>query len=952
VIAAAGLLERERELEALRSAVSQTGRGDGALVLVQGAAGTGKSRLLEVAGELAQTAGLHPAAARGSSLEADFAFGIAVALLEPMVRDLSRSERRATFTGAATLSASLFDDPAAAEASSGAHGVHSLFHGLYWLAARLAARTGGLAVLVDDAHWCDHASLQWLAYLGRRLPGLPIAVVLASREDPEETAAAAWRELASNPLAVPVRPGPLSDEAVATLVRARLAPEADPEFCLACAHVTAGNPFLTHALLTELEAEGLAPFAANADRLERLAPEAVLQTVVTRLARLPRGSIELARAAAVLGDETPLRHCATVARLELPVAERAADALARAGILRSGSMLTYEHPLIRSAIETEIPAFALARAHLDAAQVLHGERAATELIAAHLLAAASGGGEAWAVAVLREAARRALARGEPQIGSGFLDRALQEPPRPELLGAVLVELGRAQAAAADPAAVETLERALMHVEDPTDRTALYRLLGDLFVARGEPHPAVEAYDRGIAELGENELGARELRAARAVVQTLSPGGVGEALAHAAVIAAHRGETPGERALLAQLAAHKTLTGAPRDEVRTLALRAWRDGQLLLDEGPDGQLWSLVTGALTWSDWHRHAVEIFDAVLAEAQRQGSVLAFATASYCRGGVQYRRGQIDDAITDLELALAAREDGWGSYIGAALSLLALCLAARGDVTVGTDALPSLEDPRWAQTVERLTVLEGRAGFSLATGHNQTALKEYVALGELCEGPFAITCPVLFPWHSGAALAALRLGDTGRARELLDAGMPIAQRVGAPSAIGRLRWIEGLLEGGEPGLGLMREAVELLDRHEPTLEHLRALVELGAALRRANRRAEAREPLQRARELATLQGATALASRATSELRATGARPRRIMLTGADALTGSERRVAELAATGRSNREIAEMLFVTVKAVEFHLGNAYRKLDVKGRRELADALAGTSSTTPAAAR
>ena len=137
------------------------------------------------------------------------------------------------------------------------------------------------------------------------------------------------------------------------------------------------------------------------------------------------------------------------------------------------------------------------------------------------------------------------------------------------------------------------------------------------------------------------------------------------------------------------------------------------------------------------------------------------------------------------------------------------------------------------------------------------------------------------------------------------------------------------------------MCDAVDLLDANEPTLDQIGALVRLGAALRRANRRAHARKPLERARELSTLGGANALAERVADDLRATGARPRRIMLSGPDSLTASERRGAELAAGGSSNREIAETLFVTVKAVEFHLANTYRKLTIQGRRELASALA-----------
>jgi DNA-binding CsgD family transcriptional regulator len=120
-----------------------------------------------------------------------------------------------------------------------------------------------------------------------------------------------------------------------------------------------------------------------------------------------------------------------------------------------------------------------------------------------------------------------------------------------------------------------------------------------------------------------------------------------------------------------------------------------------------------------------------------------------------------------------------------------------------------------------------------------------------------------------------------------------------------------------------------------------VRALVDLGAALRRTNQRAAAREPLQRADDLAREGGAQTLRERARTELQATGARPRReALLSGPASLTPSERRIAELAATGQSNREIALALFVTPKTVEYHLRNVYRKLDIATRRELTTAL------------
>jgi DNA-binding CsgD family transcriptional regulator len=187
---------------------------------------------------------------------------------------------------------------------------------------------------------------------------------------------------------------------------------------------------------------------------------------------------------------------------------------------------------------------------------------------------------------------------------------------------------------------------------------------------------------------------------------------------------------------------------------------------------------------------------------------------------------------------------------------------------------------------------------------------------------------------------LALLQLGRRDEAGPLAEEEVELARAWGAPRALGAALRVAGLVEGGERGLALLEEAVEVLNESPAKLEDAKARTELGAALRRANRRTEAREQLRQGLELATICGAGSLAARAESELLATGARPRRIALSGVASLTPSERRVAELAAEGPTNREIAQALFVTQRTVEVHLTSIYRKLGISSRSQLADAL------------
>jgi DNA-binding CsgD family transcriptional regulator len=198
----------------------------------------------------------------------------------------------------------------------------------------------------------------------------------------------------------------------------------------------------------------------------------------------------------------------------------------------------------------------------------------------------------------------------------------------------------------------------------------------------------------------------------------------------------------------------------------------------------------------------------------------------------------------------------------------------------------------------------------------------------------------PAYSAWRSLAAVSKLRLGDDREAHRLATEELELAERVGAGRAIGIALRARGLAAGGTDGLADLERAVDELSQSGAYLEHARALADLGGALRRGNRRSDAREPLQTSIEMARACGAIPLAELAHQELRATGARPRRLEFSGVEALTARERQIAELAAHGRSNPEIAQSLFVTRRTVETHLTSVYRKLDIESREELAEAL------------
>jgi hypothetical protein len=224
-----------------------------------GEAGLGKTRLLEAVRGLAEEAGLRVFAARGAELESSFPFGLVRQLLEPPLAQLGDGDREAAFEGAAGLARGLFEHPEleARPVAGDAAGFAAL-HGLYWLVANLADH-GPVALLVDDAHWADPASLRFVEYLARRVSGLPVALVVAVRSGEPAAVEERLLGLESSAVASVLQPPPFSARAVGRRVRERLGAEPDEAFSRACLDATGGNPLFLEELLRELEARDVEP---------------------------------------------------------------------------------------------------------------------------------------------------------------------------------------------------------------------------------------------------------------------------------------------------------------------------------------------------------------------------------------------------------------------------------------------------------------------------------------------------------------------------------------------------------------------------------------------------------------------------------------------------------------------------------------------------------------------
>ena len=933
------MLERSRELELLGDVLNRTAAGQGQVVVIEAAAGIGKTSLLRAALQSAGDAGFTCLRARATELERDFAFGMVRQLLEPTVARATGAEEERLFAGAAALSRPLFG--AGVSPGSAIDGSFSMLHGLYWLLNNLADE-GPVALAVDDVQWSDAESLRFLNYLAPRIDGLALAVIATTRSGDAITPDMA--RLAASPETTVLRPVPLSREAARTLCQRRLGAEVADEFAAACHEATAGNPFLLEALLRDARDQALPTDAGAAARVRRIGPAAVAQAVLLRLAAAPPAATAVVRALAILGDGAGTAEAAGLAGLGEEEVARAADLLVALAILAPGERLEFAHPIVRESVYADIGARERAQAHARAAALLAAAGAREERIAAQA-AATEPAGDPERVELLRRVAADALRRGAPNAAVAWLARALAEPPTEAARPGVLVELGSAEVRIGAAAAIEHLSEALSVVQGPVLLERSVRQLALALTMSGRPDRAVAAIEETIEAVeGSDRERALLLEAERQ--------------AHAEQISLEQrplptrrldrhanlpGETPGERLVLATIAHEQARSSESATEAAAHLERALAGGRLLDDQALDiAGLYYHLLAALVPTD----ALDVVEACaemgIEHARKRASIPATAFATGWRGWVALHRGAIANAEADARTAVDLLTSH-GITLGRVTSL-GLLIRAQIEAGELDDAAQTLRGSGYEQdipaTITGNFLLEARALLRIEQGRTREGVEDLREFSHRYMHTGACS-PLGTRWRSHLALALAALGDQDEARELAATDLVRARRWGAATGIGMALRAVALVEGGDEAIPRLREAVEVLAQAPGQLEHARALVDLGAALRRGNQRADARGTLQDALALAERGGARALAERARTELRAAGGRSSDPLASGIDQLTASERRVAELAAEGRSNPEIAQALFVTRKTVETHLGHIYRKLDIAGRGQLAGALA-----------
>ena len=931
--ASSALRERERELAALREGLDRACAGAGTLLLVAGPAGVGKTVLVREAHEAALQAGVVPLKARGAELERPFAFGIVRQLLEPVIGDTADP-----FAGAAGPAARLFE-PEERHSPDADVGFEAL-HSLYWLVVNLADHAP-LLVSVDDCQWVDRDSLRFLAYLAQRIEGLPVAMLLAGR--PPDAAAtdgeSLWAQVASRPEAGVLHPQPLSQSASVAMARDRLGADAAEEFCRACHRATGGNPLFLRELLSALDAAGVAPSSGAASDVQAVGPAAVGRFVLHRLATLGPAATELARAVAVLGDDSELELAARVSGLSEDSARAVADDLVRADIFARVERLGFVHPIVRAALYEDLAPGEREARHAAAADALAQDGASPERVSAHLLLTAATGDQA-RVETLRSAAAVAARRGAPGAAATRLRRALAESPGEQERIEISTELGRLELASMQfEAAEEHLRSVLASGGDPMVRAEAASTLGRCAIASGgrsaeaavealaslaeqlrplEPERSLElsselllvttAVPRVRAELAEQLPRFRDQAAGR-------PGFEAVARIHTALEQLLQG---GSAAAAVEDVEAALAAGLPAAAATTAAFLALRTLQL-------GERYDL-------------ALRLLDVALERARSEGHATRQGLIHGWRAAIALAQGSLQDAQVEAETGLLLVEKP--HFV--VLQLLSVTMV----VHVERGALPDAAE--LAGTGEALGIAEDRINVDdfliargrlrIAQGHVRDGVADLMWCGQRLEA-LGLRWPS--DWRAFAAPALASLGESETATKLAREQLTIARRVGAAGALGLSLRTAGLAIGGEEGLGLLEEAVSVLESSSARLELAHALASLGAELSRGGRRKEGRDAQRRAIQLADECGATALAERARTELHAGPGRRPRDELTGPGALTAAEWRVCRQVAEGATNREVAQALFVTEKTVERHLSSAYQKLGIRSRFQLPAAIA-----------
>ncbi len=813
---------------------------------------------------------------------------------------------------------------------------YSVSCALYRIAADAMADRP-LVIMLDDANACDVRTLRWIGFLLRRSTELPLVVVLAWQPGVVEQADAMFDDLTGIVPVTTIVLAPLAGQDVMILVERALGRSPDPSFAETCGLITGGNPLWLHGLLTSLR--DLPPDGSSVEHLRELGRQVVAGFVPGLLGELGGHGHEVAAAIAVLGS-TDVRTVGRFLGLPEPLVTSAVDALRRREVL-AAEELEFRHEDIAGAVVSALAPGRLAELRHRAAWVLNDEGRPAEEVAGQLLWLPELP-EAWMLRTLRQAAAAACRRGALGEAERYLTRVLDQVPGHP---ATLLELADVLVMTGPAADLSRLTEVVDQMANTGEKVRILCRLGLMAVAATWSEAV---FDRLGTILDEGENAPIDSELLSQVHAVLLIVGLGRQASTAQLLSRYRlpprqvPDTASGRLIAGVAAQAEMLAGECVRSTVDLARRA------LAPVSVAHATPALVaTAVLGLSGEPDEAMAALDRLVTTSAVDGALDVHAMALTTRAILLDHAGDLEEAHADARTALEVVERAVTPVEAApAFAIMASILLKLGDVAEAEEHLDRVGEPRFGWTYGPVMVM--RARVRRARGDLTGALDLLLECGRQLTSA-GVHNPVWAPWWLDAVCLLVRMGRRGEAAELAEFGAERARRWNTVEARGLSLMASGMVATGMMAAELLSAAVEELSGSSARPLHVRAVRLLGESRLSDGDVKGAREHLRTAVNLAIRLGERAAAAEARDLLVLAGGRMPRLGARPADALSGRERRVAELAAAGATNREIAEELFVTIRTVESHLSNAYRKLGVELRADLPTALGTSPRTTRA---
>ncbi|MDT0442553.1 helix-turn-helix transcriptional regulator [Streptomyces johnsoniae] len=963
------LLERAEELRSLEAMLASCHEGDGAFVLVEGGLGSGKSSLLRALRKGALGAGSTVLQARGTEFESGHPHGMVRQVLEHWLAMAGPAEREVMLSGHAAMAVPLLDHheglpPGGSDARQEEHVHRALLHLLTNLADERP-----LVLLLDDVHLADSASLRFLRYFGRHLLDRPIlccaTTSLPATDGGEHGAAPGTVQAFLAPAvlrAFTLRP--LSEDGVRAHLATALPGQLSHETVRAACAATAGNPFFLRELVSELAGARRAGRAPGPAHIAGIGPRTVARVVQRWSQHSPRrpvrASMSCVHALAVLGSAGSVAQLAEVAGVEPADAADAVDALREAGVIAQEVPLRFTAPIVRNAIYRHMPHSFRYRAHDAAAQSLFEEDAPPERIAEHLLHLPPAT-DGRAADVLVAAGRTALVKGDPVHALSLARRAAREDVPASMLPALLAVRGEAEHRTGHPHAARHLRQALELSTDSFERASIALHLGAALASDARCEEAAEVYRDAYGEVRTSHPSlARRLHAEHGWLGYCAPGTeeitaeISRELGVTASIGGAEG-LPTTAQYLALRATRALLGGEPGDKVIGLVEQALSHDISVREGGVGARVPWFLAFCLFACGRLPEAGKLLDNAIQQAEPSDADSDDLRA--LRSCVNLGRGLLSEAENDATATLERSGASDERNLGRPFAVLALTelLLLRNQADAAEHEFA--KHGGWEESrpggFRSLPLMIARGHLHSARGAGgddvQDCRRTLELLRETGSGASA------FSPAPGIVRRLHALGQKEEAHRLALDHLAAARKFGVPHVVAEaLSAYAGTVQGDE-AVAALEESVRLLDGSPAAVSRCASLVQLGAVLSAAGQPTRARRRLWAAQEITEAAGTTVLSTRIRRELAAMGVRVRSTPRAGTPSLTPREQRVSALAAEGKRNHEIARILFVTVKTVEWHLSQVYRKLGIASRNELGRITAedleftGTGSRLPA---